>query len=172
MKKLLTLMLAAGMTLAAANGAQAVDVKVSGTYDFSFSGSDNLNGDNSFMSDSDYRHNTGRELNQHHFDVYQRLRLGMDFVMSEQLAAFYQAQIGIFNWGGSYKGASKMENDGGAARHPRHQHHHPPRLPRLDDSFRPTFMSAWASRKCCFPTTWPAAPFSTIPPPACSFPLP
>lgn len=114
MKKLLTLMLAAGMTLAAANGAQAVDVKVSGTYDFSFSGSDNLNGDNSFMSDSDYRHNTGRELNQHHFDVYQRLRLGMDFVMSEQLSAFYQAQIGIFNWGGSYKGASKMENDGGA----------------------------------------------------------
>ena len=69
MKKLLTLMLAAGMTLAAANGAQAVDVKVSGTYDFSFSGSDNLNGDNSFMSDSDYRHNTGRELNQHHFEV-------------------------------------------------------------------------------------------------------
>lgn len=114
MKKLLTLMLAAGMTLAAANGASAVDVKISGTYDFSFSGSDNLNGGNSFMDDADYRHNTGRELNQHHFDVYQRLRLGMDFVMSEQLSAFYQAQVGIFNWGGSYKGASKMENDGGA----------------------------------------------------------
>ena len=99
MKKLLTLMLAAGMTLAAANGASAVDVKVSGTYDFSFSGSDALNGNNSFMSDADYRHNTGRELNQHNFDVYQRLRLGIDFIMSEQLSAFYQAQIGIFNWG-------------------------------------------------------------------------
>ena len=60
MKKILTLMLAAGMTLAATGGASAVDLKVSGTYDFSFSGSDNLNGSNSFMDSSDYRHNTGR----------------------------------------------------------------------------------------------------------------
>ena len=114
MKKILTLMLAAGMTLAATSGASAVDVKISGTYDFSFSGSHALNGDNSFMDSSDYRHNTGRELNQHNFDVFQRLRLGMDFIMSEQLSAFYQAQVGIFTWGGPYKGASKMENDGGA----------------------------------------------------------
>ena len=114
MKKLLTLMLAAGMTLAATSGASAVDVKISGTYDFSFSGSDGINGTNSFMSSSDYRHNAGGELNPHHFDVYQRLRLGMDFTMSEQLSAFYQAQVGIFTWGGPYKGAGKMENDGGA----------------------------------------------------------
>lgn len=114
MKKLLTLMLAAGMTLAATSGASAVDVKISGTYDFSFSGSDGINGTNSFMSSSDYRHNADGELNPHHFDVYQRLRLGMDFTMSEQLSAFYQAQVGIFTWGGPYKGAGKMENDGGA----------------------------------------------------------
>ena len=75
-------MLAAGMTLAATSGASAVDVKFSGTYDFSFSGSNNLNGTNSFMDASDYRHNTGRELNQRHFDAYQRLRLGMEFTMS------------------------------------------------------------------------------------------
>ncbi len=114
MKKLLTLMLAAGMTLAAANGASAVDVKVSGIYDFSFSGGNALNGDNSFMDSGDYRRATGRELNQHHFDVYQRLRLGMEFVMSEQLSAFYQAQVGTFTWGGPYDGPGKSENYGGA----------------------------------------------------------
>lgn len=114
MKKLLTLLLAAGMTLSAANGASAVELKVSGIYDFAFSGSEGLNGSHSFMDASDYRALTGRNYNERHFDVYQRLRLGMEFVMSEQLSAFYQAQIGTFVWGGPYKGASKAEADGGA----------------------------------------------------------
>lgn len=114
MKKILTLMLAAGMTLSAAGAASAVDVKVSGMYDFSFSGTSNLNGARSFMDSGDYRHRFDREMNQRHFDVYQRLRLGMEFVMSEQLSAFYQAQVGTFVWGGPYKGASKAEADGGA----------------------------------------------------------
>ena len=114
MKKLCTLLLAAGMALSAANGASAVELKVSGIYDFAFSGSKGLNGSNSFMDASDYRALTGRNYNERHFDVYQRLRLGMEFVMSEQLSAFYQAQIGTFVWGGPYKGASKAEADGGA----------------------------------------------------------
>ena len=106
MKKLLTLMLAAGMTLAATSGASAVDVKISGTYDFSFSGSDGINGTNSFMSSSDYRHNADGELNPHHFDVYQRLRLGMTFTASENLSGYLQLQAGIsqnanngYDWG-------------------------------------------------------------------------
>ena len=114
MKKLLTLMLAAGLTFTAANGASAVELNVSGMYDFAFSGSEGLNGSNSFMDASDYRHYTGHNYNERHFDVYQRLRLGMEFVMSEQLSAFYQAQVGTFVWGGPYKGASKAEADGGA----------------------------------------------------------
>ncbi|MBQ9105744.1 MAG: outer membrane homotrimeric porin [Mailhella sp.] len=114
MKKLLTLLLAAGMSLTAAQGASAVELKVSGTYDFSFSGSEGLNGSNSFMDASDYRHYTGRNHNERHFDVYQRWRIGFEFVASEQLSAFYQAQIGTFVWGGPYKGASKAEADGGA----------------------------------------------------------
>lgn len=114
MKKLLTLLLAAGMTFTAANGASAVDLKVSGIYDFSFSGSENINGSHSFLDASDYRALTGRNYNERHFDVYQRLRLGMEFIVSEQLSAFYQAQIGTFVWGGPYKGASKAEGDGGA----------------------------------------------------------
>jgi len=114
MKKLLTLLLAAGMSLTAAQGASAVELKVSGTYDFSFSGSEGLNGSNSFMDASDYRHYKGRNHNERHFDVYQRWRIGFEFVASEQLSAFYQAQIGTFVWGGPYKGASKAEADGGA----------------------------------------------------------
>ena len=114
MKKLLTLFLAAGMTLSAAHGASAVELKVSGIYDFSFTGTANMNGSNSFMSSSDHRHNLKDELRSRHFDALQRLRLGMEFVVSEQLSAFYQAQIGTFAWGGPYKGAKKMETDGGA----------------------------------------------------------
>ncbi len=114
MKKLLTLLLAAGMTLSAAHGASAVELKVSGIYDFSFSGTSNMNGSRSFMDSSDYRHNLNRELHGRQFDALQRLRLGMEFVMSEQLSAFYQAQIGTYYWGGPYKGAGKAEADGGS----------------------------------------------------------
>ena len=114
MKKLLTLFLAAGMTLTAAHGASAVELKASGIYDFSFSGSSNMNGNRSFMDSSDHRHNLKRELRGRKFDALQRMRLGLEFVMSEQLSAFYQAQIGTYYWGGPYKGGKKAESDGGA----------------------------------------------------------
>ncbi|MBQ4076696.1 MAG: outer membrane homotrimeric porin [Mailhella sp.] len=114
MKKLLTLCLAAGMTLSAAHGASAVELKVDGTYDFSFSGSSNINGGRSFMSSSDHRHNFKRDLRGRQFDALQRMRLGFEFIMSEQLSAYYQAQIGTFYWGGPYKGAKKAEADGGS----------------------------------------------------------
>ena len=67
MKKLLTLLLAAGMSLTATQGASAVELKVSGTYDFAFSGSEGLNGSNSFMDASDYRHYKGRNHNERSF---------------------------------------------------------------------------------------------------------
>lgn len=114
MKKILTLMLAAGMTFSAVNAASAVDVKIDGTFDFAFSGTEGINGSNSFMDEHDYRRNTGREQNQRHFDVLQRLRLGAEFTMSEQLSGYYQMQVGTFTWGGPYKGAGKAENDGSA----------------------------------------------------------
>jgi len=114
MKKLLTLFLAAGMTLTAAHGASAVELKVDGLYDFSFTGTSNMSGSRSFMDSSDHRHNMKRELRDRHFDALQRLRLGMEFVMGEQLSAYYQAQIGTFAWGGPYKGGKKAESDGGA----------------------------------------------------------
>ena len=95
------------MTLSAAHGASAVELKVDGIYDFSFTGSSNINGSRSFMSSSDHRHNFKRDLHGRQFDALQRMRLGFEFVMSEQLSAYYQAQIGTFYWGGPYKGAKK-----------------------------------------------------------------
>ena len=114
MKKLLTLFLAAGMTLSAAHGASAVELKVSGMYDFAFTGTSNMRGSHSFMDSSNHRHNLKSDLKDRHFDALQRLRLGMEFVVSEQLSAFYQVQVGTFAWGGPYKGAKKLESDGGA----------------------------------------------------------
>ena len=73
MKKLLTLFLAAGMTLTAAHGASAVELKVDGLYDFSFTGTSNMSGSRSFMDSSDHRHNMKRELRDRHFDALQRL---------------------------------------------------------------------------------------------------
>ena len=46
MKKLLTLLLAAGMVVSAANGASAVEMKVSGSWLTSFSFTNNLYGKN------------------------------------------------------------------------------------------------------------------------------
>ena len=110
MKKLLTLFLAAGMTLSAAHGASAVELKVSGMYDFAFTGTSNMSGSHSFMDSSNHRHNLKSDLKDRHFDALQRLRLGMEFVVSEQLSAFYQAQIGTFAWGGPIQGRKKNGN--------------------------------------------------------------
>ena len=49
MKKLLTLLLAAGMIVSAANGASAVEMKVSGVWLTSFHFTDNLYGDNGLL---------------------------------------------------------------------------------------------------------------------------
>lgn len=81
MKKLTTLLLAAGMVFAASAPASAVDVKVDGTYEFSFTTrSSGFAGDN--------YENAG-----------QRLRLGLSFIQSENLSGYFQAQVGIDEWG-------------------------------------------------------------------------
>lgn len=88
MKKLATLLLAAGMFVAASAPASAVDVKMDGEYVFTFmSGEYFGSGDN--------------------FDrAGQRLRLGMTFTASENLSGYMQLQAGIgadstsnYNWG-------------------------------------------------------------------------
>ena len=97
MKKLATLLLAAGMVVAASAPASAVDVKMDGEYVFTFiSGERLLSGDN--------------------FDAAgQRFRLGMTFTASEDLSGYVQLQAGIgendntaYDWGTNNNAKTKI----------------------------------------------------------------
>lgn len=118
MKKLVTLLLAAGLVFSAANSASAVEVKTSGTMNFAFDWVGNI--DNPFMDYDDAVHNYGRRSNEKQFGAIQRLRLNLEFVMSENLSATYQAQVGTFTWGGpttpgtARLGGNNTEVTGGA----------------------------------------------------------
>ena len=95
MKKLTTLLLAAGMIFAASAPASAVDVKMDGQYLFNFvTGERVASGDN--------------------FDnAGQRLRLGMTFTANENLSGYFQVQVGTdadstgtYDWGSDPSGNS------------------------------------------------------------------
>ncbi len=103
MKKLVTLLLAAGLVFSAANSASAVEVKTSGTMDFAFDWTQNIG--------TNFQDYDDAGINQKHFGAVQRFRLGLEFVMSENLSATYQAQVGTFTWGGPATPAG--ENAGG-----------------------------------------------------------
>ena len=89
MKKLATLLLAAGMVVASTAPANAVDVKVSGEYRHSFSTGSDFLGNNA----EDFRH---------------RMRLNLALAASENLSAFVQFQL---NHAQQY-GASGKHGDG------------------------------------------------------------
>lgn len=109
MKKLVTLLLAAGLVFSAANSASAVEVKTSGTMDFAFDWTQNI--------ETNFQDYDDAGINQKHFGAVQRFRLGLEFVMSENLSATYQAQVGTFTWGGpttaNALGGNNSEGTGG-----------------------------------------------------------
>ncbi|WP_446424992.1 outer membrane homotrimeric porin [Mailhella sp.] len=93
MKKLATLLLAAGMVVAASAPANAVDVKVDARYRTTFSTYQGFDGANS-------------ENNLH------RMRLGLTMAASENLSAYVQFQINQGNqWGSVDKHGRWQEND-------------------------------------------------------------
>ena len=119
MKKLLTLLLAAGMVVSAANGASAVEMKVSGSWLTSFSFTNNLYGEEGLV---DYK--KGDSDGSGHFNAAQRIRINFDMVASESLSGRVQLQAangptlegnadegkpkGYYSWGTSgVGGASK-----------------------------------------------------------------
>ena len=104
MKKLVTLLLAAGLVFSAANSASAVEVKTSGTMDFAFDWTQNIG--------TNFQDYDDAGINQKHFGAVQRFRLGLEFVMSENLSATYQAQVGTFTWGGPATGNNSEGNGG------------------------------------------------------------
>ncbi len=88
MKKLTTLLLAAGLTATAASPASAVDVKLDGRYQFQFqTGSEGFHGQN-----TDY--------------ALQRVRLGLTFIANENLSGYFQLQAGTYDWGSDTTGNS------------------------------------------------------------------
>ncbi len=103
MKKLVTLLLAAGMVFSAANGASAVEMKVSGSWLTSFSFTDNLYGENALVKDS----------NDGAFNAAQRIRINFDMVASESLSGRVQLQVAngdaapaYYSWGTSGVGGT------------------------------------------------------------------
>lgn len=95
MKKLITLLLAAGMIFTASASASAVDVKMDGEYLFNF-----ILGER--VATGDNFDNAG-----------QRLRLGMAFTASESLSGYFQVQVGtaadsttVYDWGSDTSGNS------------------------------------------------------------------
>ena len=97
MKKFLTLMLAAGMVFSAANGASAVEMKVSGQWMASFNFTDNLFSDEGLVKDGE----SGK------FSATQRLRINLDMVASESLSARVQLQAGKYHWGNGVNGVGE-----------------------------------------------------------------
>ncbi len=112
MKKLVTLLLAAGLIFSAANSASAVELKASGTMDFAFERYQNLGWGDGIMAPLQDTEDTNGLFHQKHGDAVTRLRVGLDFIVSENLSAHYQAQVGTFTWGGPTNPAG--ENAGGA----------------------------------------------------------
>ena len=96
MKRIVTLLLAAGLVLGAAAGSQAADIKAKGLWEFSWE-----LGDNSFAE------NSGKDK----FTAVQRLRTQIDVIASESLKGVVFFEIGDQNWGKSSDGAS-LGNDG------------------------------------------------------------
>ena len=95
MKKLTTLLLAAGMIFAASAPASAVDVKMDGQYLFDF-----ITGEYA---------GTGQNFDK----AGQRLRLGMTFTANENLSGYFQVQVGSgsdktsnYDWGTDTTGNS------------------------------------------------------------------
>ena len=97
MKKIFTLMLAAGMLLGAASGARAIDFKASGEWLVGFG-----LGDGSLIKDVN-------DQKRHHDDTLnagQRVRLQLDAVASETLSGTVFFEIGDQMWGQSESGGA------------------------------------------------------------------
>ena len=93
MKKIATLVLAAGLVLSAVTGAQAIDFKAKGQWIMSFD-----YGQNGAFTDA-RGWNSRADQNEDEFGARQRVRLQLDAVASEALSGTVFFEIGEQNWG-------------------------------------------------------------------------
>ena len=113
MKKIATLLLAAGLVFGAATGASAIDFKAKGQWimSFDYGQNGNFTGGNGM---------TGFNKNQDEFEAQQRVRLQLDAVASESLSGTVFFEIGNQLWGkdkannGSFGGGA-LGADGNSA---------------------------------------------------------
>ena len=91
MKRIVTLLLAAGLVLGAAAGSQAADIKAKGLWEFSWQV-----GHNGFLKNED----------GDNFTAKQRLRTQIDVIASESLKGVVFLEIGDTNWGSSKQGGA------------------------------------------------------------------
>ena len=92
MKRIITLFLAAGLTLGASSAVRAADIAVKGLWDFNFE-----------WSNSSFLENNSSE---DFFKARQRLRTQVDIIASESLRGVLFFEIGDQNWGRASQGAS------------------------------------------------------------------
>ncbi|MDO4840119.1 MAG: outer membrane homotrimeric porin [Desulfovibrionaceae bacterium] len=96
MKRLVTLLLAAGLVFSATTAAQAIDFKASGQWLMGFSA-----GDGNLVSKYGERGNKSKLNSNDKFTAAQRLRLKLEAVASENLSGTVQFEIGDTTWGQS-----------------------------------------------------------------------
>lgn len=91
MKRIVTLLLAAGLVLGAAAGSQAADIKAKGNWTFTWQ-----------LGDQTFAKHSGKD----NFTAKQRLRTQIDVIASESLKGVLFLEMGDQNWGKSTDGAS------------------------------------------------------------------
>ena len=106
MKKIATLVLAAGLVLSAVTGAQAIDFKAKGEWIMSFD-----YGQNGSFGKARGWGQRSTDSNQDEFEAMQRVRLQLDAVASEALSGTVYFEIGDTIWGKASEGGA-MGADG------------------------------------------------------------
>ncbi|MBD5553630.1 MAG: hypothetical protein HDQ44_04760, partial [Desulfovibrio sp.] len=105
MKKLATLILAAGLVFGATTGANAIDFKAKGQWIMSFDYGEN----GGFVGKYNNHTPTGwgkRGANEDNFEARQRIRLQLDAVASESLSGTVYFEIGDTFWGQNSTGGA------------------------------------------------------------------
>ncbi len=101
MKRLVTLLLAAGLVFSASTAAQAIDFKASGTWLFGFAA-----GEGSFVNKVRDGGVKRKSDNNDKFSAQQRIRLKLEAVASENLSGTVHFEIGNQKWGYGEQGGA------------------------------------------------------------------
>ncbi len=102
MKKICTLLLAAGLVFGAATGASAIDFKAKGQWIVSF----DMGGNGDFTAGGKGAKTGWGGKAEDQFNAQQRVRLQLEAVASENLSGTVHFEIGAQDWGNAGKGAA------------------------------------------------------------------